>query len=91
MATVYKNVSGVSASAGVTNYNTLYSTTASTSAVISTVAVCNQGDATATFRIAISATGGTTAPLAAEFLVYDASVAPNDTIFITVGSSLANS
>jgi hypothetical protein len=91
MATVYKNVSGVPAAAGVTSYNTLYSTSGSTTAVISTIAVCNQGAATATFRIAISSTGGTTAPTPEEFLVYDASVAPNDTIFITVGATLANS
>ena len=91
MATVYKNVSAVAASAGVTNYNTLYSTTASTTAVLSTIAVCNQGAATATFRLAIDDTGGTSAPAAAEFFVFDASVAPNDTIFITIGATLANS
>jgi hypothetical protein len=91
MATVYKNVSGVPASAGVTNYNTLYSTTASTTAVLSTIAVCNQGASTASFRIAIDDTGGTSAPSTAEFFVFDASAAANDTIFITIGATLANS
>jgi len=90
MSTVYKNVSAVSASAGETNYNTLYSTTASTTAVLSTIAVCNQGASTATFRLAIDDVGGSSAPAPAEFFVFGASAAPNDTIFITIGATLAN-
>ena len=88
MATTYKNLSSVAATAGVTNYNTLYTTRASTTAVLSTVAVCNQGAASATFRLAIDDAGGTSAPSAAEFIVYDAAIAPNDTIFLTIGATL---
>jgi hypothetical protein len=92
MATVYKNAQTVPTTAGVTNYKVLYNTGASTTAVISTIAICNQSAGTVTYRIAIDNAGGTSAPAsAADFFVYDATAAANDTIFITVGLTLGNS
>lgn len=90
MATVYKNAQTVPTAAGVTNYKVLYNTGASTTAVISTIAICNQTGATVTYRIAIDSAGGTSAPTASDFIVYDATAAANDTIFITVGATLGN-
>ena len=90
MATVYKNAHTVPTTAGTTNYKVLYNTGASTTAVISTIAICNQSAGTVTYRIAIDDLGGTSAPSADEFLVYDATAAANDTIFITVGATLGN-
>jgi hypothetical protein len=92
MATTYKNQSTTPDTASTTAYKVLYDTTAGSEvAVISTIAVCNQTASTQTYRIAIDDAGGTSAPAASEFFVYDATVAPNDTIFITVGATLANS
>ena len=88
MATVYKNAQ-LQGTSGVTTYGTLYSTGASTSAVISTIAICNTAAATGTYRIAIMGTAGT--PAAANWIVYDSVVAANDTIVLTLGITLGNS
>ena len=87
MPTVYKNAQ-VQGTAGVTTYATLYNTGAATTAVISTIAVCNTASTSATYRIGIMGSAGT--PSAANWLVYDSSVPANDTIFITIGISLGN-
>jgi hypothetical protein len=88
MATVYKNAQ-LQGTAGVTTYGTLYNTGSSTSAVISTIAVCNTAGATGTYRIAIMGTAGT--PAAANWIVYDSVVAANDTVVLTLGVTLGNS
>lgn len=88
MAQVYKNTR-VEGTAGLTTYATLYGTTASTTAVISTISVCNRSADNKRFRIGIDDTEGT--PSNAEFIAYDAVVAPYDTSFITVGLCLGNS
>lgn len=88
MATTYKNAQ-VQGTAGLTTYTTLYNTGATTEAVVSTIAICNTASATATFRIGIMGSAGT--PAAADWLVYGASVAANDTVFLTIGVTLGNS
>jgi len=88
MATVYKN-SRVQGTASVGTYTTLYNTGASTSAVISTLAICNTSTSTQTYRIGIMGSAGT--PGAGDWLVYDAAVAAKDTAFLTLGISLGNS
>ena len=84
MATVYK-VLGQSAPSAVTN-TTLYTVPASTSAVCSTLAICNRG-ATTTVRVAIRPAGATLANQ--HYIVYDNSVNQYDTIFLTLGVTLA--
>lgn len=88
MATTYKKA-GVQGTSGLTTYATLYNTTASTTAVVSTIAICNTTSNSATYRIGFDTTAGT--PSASEWLVYDAVVTGNDTIFITAGVTLGNS
>lgn len=88
MATAYKTQQ-LQGTTGLTTYGTLYSTGASATAVISTIAVTNTASATATYRIGIMGSAGT--PAAANWLVYDAVVAGNDTIFLTVGLALGSS
>jgi len=88
MATIYKN-EAVQGTTGLTTYATLYSTGASTRAVVSTIAITNTASATATYRIGIMGSAGT--PAAANWLVYDAVLAGNDTVFLTVGIALQNS
>lgn len=88
MATVYKTQQ-LQGTAGLTTYGTLYNTSASATAVISTIAITNTASATATYRIGIMGSAGT--PAAANWLVYDSVVAGNDTVFLTVGIALGNS
>lgn len=85
MATNYK-YSQVQGTAGLTTYATLYTTPAATQAVISSIVICNQSSSAITFRIGLDTAAGT--PSASEFLVYDAAIAGNDTIALTLGVTL---
>ncbi len=89
MATAYK-YSSVQGTSAVTTYATLYDTSVSgVSAVVSTIAVANTTTTGATFRVAIMSSAGT--PAATDGIVaWDATVAPNDTVFFTVGATLQN-
>jgi hypothetical protein len=88
MPTIYKNAQ-VQGTAGIGTYATLYSTSASTSAVISTILITNTSASSATYRIGIMGSAGT--PAAANWLVYDGAVAGKDTIALTFGITLGNS
>lgn len=85
MATAYKPAQ-VQGTAGVTTYATLYEVPAATEAIVSTIVVCNTANAPATYRIGLDTSAGT--PGASEWLVYDATVAANDSTFLTIGASL---
>ena len=85
MATTYKVLGQVNPSA--TTATTLYTVPGATSAVVSTISVCNQAGTAATFRIAVRPAG---ASLAAEhYIVYGATVPASDSTMITVGLTLA--
>lgn len=88
MATTYKP-SQVQGTASVSTYATLYNVPAATQAVVSSIVVCNTAASSATFRIGLD-TGAAGDPLLAngEFLVYDATIAANDTITLTLGIAL---
>jgi hypothetical protein len=85
MATAYKyaQVQGTSSTG---TYATLYTTPASTEAVISSVVITNQSSSSVTIRIGLDATAGT--PGDSEWLVYDAAVAGNDTVALTLGITM---
>lgn len=87
MARTYKEVQ-VQGTASTSTYATLYNTISSVVANISTIAICNTAATSATYRIAIMSTAGT--PSASNWLVYDASVPANDTVFLTIGISLSS-
>ena len=87
MATAYKNF-GVQGTAGTSTYATLYNTSASTTAVISSIVICNTSSSAATYRIAIMGSAGT--PAATDWVVYDATIAGNDTVALTLGIALGN-
>lgn len=70
-----------------TTATTLYTAPGATSAVISTINVCNQAASSATFRIAVRPAGATLA--AAHYLAYDVTIAANDSIALTLGITLA--
>ena len=70
-----------------TTATTLYTVPASTSAVASTLSVCNQGASSATFRVAVRPAGATLA--ATHYLVFDSTLTANDSAFLTLGITLA--
>lgn len=84
MATTYK-VLGQSAPAATTD-TTLYTVPAATSAVCSTLCVANRGVST-TFRVAIRPAGASIANQ--HYIVYDGAIAQYESIFLTLGISLA--
>ena len=85
MPTTYK-VLGQSAPSATTD-TTLYTVPTSTSAVVSTISVCNRGTASGTFRIAVRPAGATLA--IQHYAYYDTSLAANSTVTITIGLTLA--
>jgi hypothetical protein len=70
-----------------TTATTLYTVPSATSAVASTLSVCNQGASSATFRVAVRPAGATLA--ATHYLVFDSSLTANDSAFLTLGMTLA--
>ena len=84
MPTAYKTLGQVSPSA--TTATTLYTVPSSTSAICSTLAVCNRGVST-TIRVAVRPAGATLANQ--HYLVYDAILNANESLFLTLGMTLA--
>jgi CDP-diglyceride synthetase len=64
----------------------LYSTPSSTSAVVSTITICNQSGSSITYRIGL--TSSETNPNISEFLAYGSTVSANDTIALTLGVTM---
>lgn len=85
MATTYK-VLGQSAPSA-TTATTLYTVPSSTSAVVSTINVCNRSNVTDTFRIAVRPAGASLAT--SHYIAYDTNVGANESLSITIGVSLA--
>lgn len=84
MATNYKVLG--QASPGADSLTTLYTVSPNLSAVCSTISICNRGS-TASFRIAVRPGG---ASLSNEhYVVYDNYVNASDTVFLTIGMTLA--
>lgn len=77
MPTTY-SLSQAQGSASTGTYVTLYSTGASTRAIISNLLIANHAAAAVTVRVGIDDTAGT--PGAAEWLLYDVLVGANDTL-----------
>tara|TARA_R110002020_G_scaffold6568_5_gene27886 strand:+ start:7233 stop:7565 length:333 start_codon:yes stop_codon:yes gene_type:complete len=88
MATAYK-FAQVQGTAAVGTFATLYTTPSSTEGIISSIIVCNQAASAMTIRIGLDSSAGT--PGADEFLVYDAEVAANDTLILSLGLAMAAS
>ncbi len=85
MATAYKVLGQVAPSA--TTNTTLETVPSATQAVVSTIAVCNCAASAATYRIAVRPAGATLAN--EHYIAYDATIAANDSTFITIGVTLA--
>lgn len=55
--------------------------------VVSTISVCNEGASATTFRVAVRPAGATIDPK--HYVAYDATVEGNDSVFLTLGITLA--
>ena len=84
MATTYK-VLGQSNPAA-TTATTLYTVPSATQAVVSTIVICNQAAAAATFRISVRPAGA--AQTAAMYVAYDVTVGASDSTALTLGITL---
>lgn len=85
MPTLYKVLGQVSPSA--TTETALYTVPAATSAVASSVIVCNRSAVLSTFRISIAVGGAATATK--DYIYYDLPIGANDTFIATIGVTLA--
>jgi hypothetical protein len=85
MAIAYKILGQVSPAAATTA--TLYTVPGSTQAVCSTLAICNVGNTSTTYNVQARISGASTST--AQYIVFNSPVSANDTIFLTVGMSLA--
>jgi hypothetical protein len=86
MATTTYKVLAQSAPAATTNTD-VYTVPASTSAVVSTVTVCNRAASAGTFRIAVRPAGAAIANQ--HYIAYDVAIAANDSTNLTLGITLA--
>lgn len=70
-----------------TTLTTLYTVPAGTQAVASTLVICNTTATAMTYRVAVRPAGEAVATK--HYVTYDASVAANDSVFLTLGFTLA--
>jgi hypothetical protein len=70
----------------ITTLTALYTVPAATSAVSSTLAICNRGAAT-TFRVAVRPAGASID--IKHYMAFDAAIQANDALYLTLGMSLA--
>lgn len=85
MGTVYKVLGQQNPSA--TTATTLYTVPAATSAIASTLNICNLANSAATFRVAIRPAGAALANT--HYVTYDTNLPANDSIAMTIGLTLA--
>lgn len=71
---------------GATTLTDLYTVPASTSAVVSTVVVCNRGGSDTTFRLSVADAGA--ADTTKQYLYYDTVLRANTSFAITCGLTL---
>lgn len=86
MATTYYKILGSSAPSATTNAD-LYTVPTSTQAVCSTLTICNRGSTSTTFRVSARPSGAAVGN--PYYIVYDNVISAGDTIFLTLGITLA--
>lgn len=86
--TTYKTLGQLAAGSAVTATEAVYTAPATTGlqAIISTITVCNRGTANTTYRLAVRPNG--TAVASNHYIAYDASIAGNDTVALTLGITM---
>lgn len=86
MSVTYK-VLGQSNPAALTT-TTLYTVVTGTSVVVSTLVICNQTNATATFRVAIKPTANILD--ASHYISYDSALPASDSVSMTLGITMGS-
>lgn len=87
MAEAYKRLGSVTSNATIGTAQTLYGPVpASTSAVVSSIVICNQAATSATYRLGYSAS---TSFVGSDYIVFGATIAANDSVILTIGATLA--
>jgi hypothetical protein len=86
--TTYKVLGQLAAASAVAATEAIYTapSTAGLQAVISTITVCNRGTAATTYRLAVRPNG--TAVANQYYIAFDAPIAGNDTIALTLGVTM---
>lgn len=84
MANTYRTLGQSNPAA--TTLTSLYTVPAATSAVVSTLSICNQGVSTQ-IRVAVRPAGASIA--SQHYIIYDTYINANDSLFLTLGLSLA--
>lgn len=84
MPTAYKVLAQAIPGVVLTN---LYTVPGATSAIISTVTICNQSASATTYKLSIGIAGA--ADTASQYLAFNAPIAGNDTVTLTLGIGLA--
>lgn len=87
MATAYKDQQVVG-TAATSTYSTLYSTGASTTAVVSSIIIANEAASTVTVRVGLAASA--TTPASGAFILYDRVIPANDTLILNLPLALGN-
>jgi len=85
MTTVYKVLGQSNPTAN--TVTTLYTVPAANSAVVSSIAICNQHTGNSTVSVAICVANAAVG--ISNYMVKDATIVSNDTIFLTLGVTLA--
>ena len=85
MPTTYKQLGAAAGSGTITTAAQLYaaSSTASTSTIISSIVICNTSSSAATYSIGVNTATATFA--AGRYVVFQATIAGNDTVALTLG------
>jgi len=85
MATIYKVLGQTNPTAN--TITTSYTVPAGNSTVISSITICNQGNANANMAIAVCPAN--ISITTSQYIINNATCVPNDTIFLTLGVTLA--
>lgn len=85
MPTTYKILGQAAPSA--TTETDLVTVAASSQNIVSTICIANRSTTVATFRISSSAAGAATTNK--DYIVYDANIGANQSIYLTIGCTLA--
>jgi hypothetical protein len=86
MASLYKVLAQSAPSAGVETL--LYTVPSATQAIVSSIYVCNRGASVATFRVSVRWNGETLGNR--NYIAYDVSIDPNETIVFGEGVTLSS-
>ena len=83
--TIYKQIGAAAGNGTIATGSNLYaaSATANSATVISSIVICNTSSSAATYTIAINTASGTY--VAGRYVVYQATIAGNDTVALTLG------